>query len=75
MRHIATVNGVQAWQELTRHRGRRARQPAASCAITVQLVLTDVEMPEMDGYMLAKQHQGRPALRGHAGDHALVAVG
>jgi two-component system, chemotaxis family, chemotaxis protein CheV len=30
----------------------------------VQLVLTDVEMPEMDGYMLAKQVKSDPRFKG-----------
>jgi two-component system chemotaxis response regulator CheV len=50
---IAAVNGLQAWEELQRIAtyadsiGRQAKD-------MVQLVLTDVEMPEMDGYILTK---------------------
>jgi two-component system chemotaxis response regulator CheV len=53
VRHIAAHNGRQAWDELERVAGLAA---SAGKPITdyVQLVLTDVEMPEMDGYMLAR---------------------
>ncbi|NWG31417.1 MAG: chemotaxis protein CheV [Rhodocyclaceae bacterium] len=53
IRGIATMNGLQAWQELQKladyaeATGRETRE-------VVQLVLTDVEMPEMDGYILTK---------------------
>jgi two-component system chemotaxis response regulator CheV len=39
----------------------------------VSLVLTDVEMPEMDGFMLTKPDQVGPSFCGHPGDHAFVA--
>jgi two-component system, chemotaxis family, chemotaxis protein CheV len=52
--HIATANGAQAWQELTRI-ADTARVAGGQVRDSVQLVLTDVEMPEMDGYMLAKR--------------------
>ena len=52
--HIATANGAQAWQELTRL-ADTARIAGGQVRDSVQLVLTDVEMPEMDGYMLAKR--------------------
>jgi two-component system chemotaxis response regulator CheV len=52
--HISAVNGKEAWNEL---------QKLADYAVAahhsvkdyVQLVLTDVEMPEMDGYMLTRK--------------------
>jgi two-component system chemotaxis response regulator CheV len=53
VRHIAAANGRQAWNELERiatHAGA-AGQPVSNF---LQLVLTDVEMPEMDGYMLTR---------------------
>jgi two-component system chemotaxis response regulator CheV len=54
VRYVAASNGRQAWEELDR---------AASLALSmgrpissvVTMVLTDIEMPEMDGYMLTKQ--------------------
>ena len=61
--HIATCNGLHAWQELTRiadsakARGRELRDE-------VQLVVTDVEMPEMDGYMLTKRIKADARFKG-----------
>lgn len=52
--HISTSNGAQAWTELKRI-AETAEASGKSVRDTVQLVLTDVEMPEMDGYMLAKK--------------------
>jgi two-component system chemotaxis response regulator CheV len=53
VRGVATVNGSQAWEELQKiasyadASGRKVKD-------LVQVVLTDVEMPEMDGYILTK---------------------
>jgi two-component system chemotaxis response regulator CheV len=54
VRHIAAFNGRHAWDELERIAGQAqtAGKPASEL---VQLVLTDVEMPEMDGYMLTRK--------------------
>ncbi|HEV7800249.1 MAG TPA: chemotaxis protein [Burkholderiales bacterium] len=54
VKHISTSNGAQAWAELNRI-AENARMAGCEVRDTIQLVLTDVEMPEMDGYMLAKQ--------------------
>lgn len=53
VKHIGAINGRAAWDELQKianhaeSAGRRVRD-------IVQMVLTDVEMPEMDGYILTK---------------------
>jgi two-component system chemotaxis response regulator CheV len=53
IRGVMAMNGRQAWEELLKiadyaeATGRATRE-------FVQLVLTDVEMPEMDGYILTK---------------------
>jgi two-component system chemotaxis response regulator CheV len=52
--HISAINGRQAWEEL-----RKIANQADSAGIPVkemlQVILTDVEMPEMDGYMLTRK--------------------
>jgi two-component system chemotaxis response regulator CheV len=52
--HIATSNGREAWDELTRI-AESAKARGVAVHDDLQLVLTDIEMPEMDGYMLAKR--------------------
>jgi two-component system chemotaxis response regulator CheV len=50
---IACINGRQAWEEMQKLASQAdlAKRPVVDY---VQLVLTDVEMPEMDGYVLTK---------------------
>ncbi len=43
--------------------------------VIISLVLTDIEMPEMDGYILTKQIKSDPPFRWVAGRDALVPVG
>lgn len=54
VRHLSAVNGKEAWTELQKiaDYADSARQTVKDF---VQLVLTDVEMPEMDGYMLTRK--------------------
>ncbi len=63
VRHIATTNGAQAWAELSRL-ADSAAAAGSDLRDSVQLVVTDVEMPEMDGYMLAKRIKADPRLKG-----------
>jgi len=53
IRHISANNGRQAWEELEKiaAQAETARRPVTDF---IQLILTDVEMPEMDGYVLTK---------------------
>lgn len=53
VKYIAAVNGRAAWDELQKLAGFAAASGREVKDI-VQLVLTDVEMPEMDGYILTK---------------------
>ena len=54
VRYVGSVNGRQAWEELEKlasyasSSGRKVKDMLA-------LILTDVEMPEMDGYILTKR--------------------
>jgi len=63
MKSISAVNGRAAWEELQKlasyadGSGRQVRD-------MVQLILTDVEMPEMDGYILTKNIKNDPRFVG-----------
>lgn len=52
--HISAVNGRQAWEEL-RKIANYADSSGVPVKDMVQVILTDVEMPEMDGYMLTRK--------------------
>lgn len=60
--HFAT-NGKSAWEDLKRF---AAQAEAAHIPLTdlIQLILTDVEMPEMDGYILTKNIKSDPRFAG-----------
>jgi len=53
LRHQQAVNGRQAWEQLQKLAEQSATRGQALCS-SLHLVLTDVEMPEMDGYMLTR---------------------
>lgn len=63
VRYVGSVNGRVAWEELKKlatfaeSSGRPVRE-------LVQVVLTDVEMPEMDGYILTKMIKSDPRFEG-----------
>jgi two-component system chemotaxis response regulator CheV len=61
VRYICALNGGQAWQELDRlcKTATATKRPLTDF---VNLLLTDVEMPEMDGYMLTRQVKSDPRL-------------
>jgi two-component system, chemotaxis family, chemotaxis protein CheV len=54
VRHIGAQNGRQAWDELERI-AAHAASTGKPVTDFLQVVLTDVEMPEMDGYMLTRK--------------------
>lgn len=53
-KHVSASNGLEAWEKLKAiaERAETAGQPVANF---IQLILTDVEMPEMDGFVLTKK--------------------
>jgi two-component system, chemotaxis family, chemotaxis protein CheV len=53
IRGVMAMNGRQAWEELLKI-ADYAEATGRATKEFVQLVLTDVEMPEMDGYILTK---------------------
>jgi two-component system chemotaxis response regulator CheV len=54
VKSIAAINGRQAWLELSKM-ADYADASHTSVKDLVQVILTDVEMPEMDGYMLTRK--------------------
>jgi two-component system chemotaxis response regulator CheV len=52
--YISSVNGRQAWDELLKI-ANYAESAGIPVSDMVQVILTDVEMPEMDGYMLTRK--------------------
>lgn len=57
VRAISATNGQEAWQALQKIAQTAAARHVAAGEL-VHVVLTDVEMPEMDGYILTKQIKG-----------------
>ena len=54
VQHISAINGLQAWEAL-QQMANQAEATGIPVSDMVQLILTDVEMPEMDGYMLTRK--------------------
>jgi two-component system chemotaxis response regulator CheV len=54
VKHVEAINGRAAWEELEKVAvyAETSGQPISDL---VSLVLTDIEMPEMDGYLLTKK--------------------
>ncbi len=61
--HISCNNGADAWQRLTELLGQ-AEKIGRPITDFVQCILTDVEMPEMDGYVLTKKIKENPRFDG-----------
>jgi two-component system chemotaxis response regulator CheV len=54
VKHVEAINGRAAWDELEKV-AKYAETTGQPIANLVSLVLTDIEMPEMDGYLLTKK--------------------
>ena len=63
VRYVGSVNGRQAWTELEKL-ASYAASSGRKVKDMVALVLTDVEMPEMDGYVLTKKIKTDPRFDG-----------
>ena len=54
VKHISAINGRQAWDELAKM-ADSAEASHTPLRNVIHVILTDVEMPEMDGYMLTRK--------------------
>jgi two-component system chemotaxis response regulator CheV len=54
IRHMSAVNGAEAWKML-KDIADRAGATGRKVSDYIQFILTDVEMPEMDGYVLTRK--------------------
>jgi two-component system chemotaxis response regulator CheV len=52
--YVAAINGLEAWDELEKMAAWRSAS-GQEVSDLISLVLTDIEMPEMDGYILTKK--------------------
>ncbi|HTH93644.1 MAG TPA: chemotaxis protein [Rhodocyclaceae bacterium] len=63
VKYISAINGRAAWDEL-RKIATYAEASGRKASDLIYLVLTDVEMPEMDGYILTKNIKSSPTFAG-----------
>ena len=61
--YVCAINGSEAWEELKKA-ATLAQASGRKTSELVSLVLTDVEMPEMDGYILTKNIKSDPRFIG-----------
>jgi two-component system chemotaxis response regulator CheV len=59
IKYISTNNGTEAWTKL-KEIAERAEATNQKPSNFIQVILTDVEMPEMDGYVLTKKVKEDP---------------
>ena len=63
VKYVGAINGLEAWNELEKI-ATYAESSGQKVTDLVSLVLTDVEMPEMDGYILTKKIKTDPRFIG-----------
>ncbi len=63
MNYIGTLNGKEAWERLC-SMADEAERTGESLTNKIQLILTDVEMPEMDGYVLTQKIKADARFKG-----------
>lgn len=63
IQYTSAINGMRGWEELQKM-ANQADLAGKKLSDTLHLVLTDVEMPEMDGYMLTKMIKSDPRFNG-----------
>ncbi len=61
--YLSATNGHKAWEELKKL-ATQADETGVKLSNLIQIILTDVEMPEMDGYILTKNVKSDPRFAG-----------
>lgn len=61
LQHVSAVNGAEAWKMLDKI-ASRCETEGRKINSEISLVLTDVEMPEMDGYVLTQKIKADPRM-------------
>lgn len=59
IRQISAINGLEAWKILATM-AEQADASGGRVSDKIQIILTDVEMPEMDGYVLTRKVKADP---------------
>lgn len=60
---VPAVNGLRMWEEMEKM-ASYAQSVGKPVSSIINLVLTDIEMPEMDGYILTKKIKSDPRFQG-----------
>ncbi|PKO88228.1 MAG: fused signal transduction protein/response regulator [Betaproteobacteria bacterium HGW-Betaproteobacteria-12] len=63
VRGVSAVNGQRMWDEMEKT-AAYAKSVGQPISAFINLVLTDIEMPEMDGYILTKKIKSDPRFNG-----------
>ncbi|AAQ61107.1 chemotaxis protein [Chromobacterium violaceum] len=63
IKYTSAINGMRGWEDLQKM-AQQAEAAGRKLSDELHLVLTDVEMPEMDGYMLTKMIKSDPRFAG-----------
>jgi two-component system chemotaxis response regulator CheV len=63
VKYVAAINGREAWSELEKV-AASAQTAGQKVSELISLVLTDIEMPEMDGYILTRKIKSDPRFAG-----------
>ncbi|MBL4638646.1 MAG: chemotaxis protein CheV [Proteobacteria bacterium] len=62
VKYLTTINGAEAWALLNKL-ADKCEEEGRDISTEIQAVLTDVEMPEMDGYVLTQKIKADPRLQ------------
>ena len=63
VKYQQATNGLEAWEKL-QSLASRSQQDGTSLHDQIKIILVDAEMPEMDGYVLAKSIKADPRFEG-----------